>query len=163
MANTDGLYLSNSPADGFEYEEFDFPVALTANETSALAASASNIIAVGPFQRNGHIVDFSLRAKPATSASGFVSATITADVHINSAAVCSTQPAIAMAGSAGQAVQKATNAGGGTSAVINRASAVFSVGDGASISYNARSVGSAAAGAAATGGSVVIRVRYYAR
>jgi hypothetical protein len=49
---------------------------------------------------------------------------------------------------------------GGTSAVVNQASAFASAGNMISIDYNLRSVGSAAAGAAGTGFYVGVVVRY---
>jgi hypothetical protein len=99
---------------------------------------------------------------PAVSASGFVSGTVDAQVNINSAAVLSTLPAIAMVGSAGAVARKTTLTGGGTSAVVNQNSCYFSAGDCISVDYNARSVGSAAATAAGTGLYVGVRVRYTA-
>ena len=159
--------LSNSVA-GITYEEEVFPFVF-AGENSAHGASATLRSVIGPMNRPGRILSLDLGVvAPAVSASGFVSGTVDADVRINSAGVCSTLPAIAMAGSAGQAVRVATNgpanaaSGLVTAGVVNTASANFSAGDMISVNYNARSVGSAAAGAAGTGLYVGIRVRYTA-
>lgn len=159
------VFLSNDSTittGGIEFDEellfFNF-----ANETSALTGSAT-LVPLGAAKAPGVIADAWISVvTPATSASGFVSGTVDIQVNINSAAVLSTQPAIVMAGSAGQATRKSTIAGGGTSAVVNTASAAFSAGDAISINWNARSVGSAAAGAAGTGLYATVRLRYSAR
>lgn len=134
-----------------------------ASETSALTGSATLVplfIAKAP----GVISDvFVGVALPGVSASGWVSGTVDATVRINSAAVCSTNPSIAMAGSAGAATRKSTISGGGVSAVVNVASAAFSAGDQISVDWNARSVGSAAATAAGQGFTGGVIVRYAAR
>jgi hypothetical protein len=159
------LFLSNDSTvsgGGIEYDE-ELVFFGTASETSAHGASAlqvGSVIAKG----NGTIVDLVVGVSlPAVSASGFVSGTTLADVRINSAVVCSTQPSIPMAGSAGAAARKCTLAGGGVSAVINANSAAFSAGDMISIDWNAVSVGSAAAGAAGKGVSGYVKLRYNAR
>lgn len=158
MANSE-IFLSNSTA-GYDYDEEVFSFAF-ANETSVHGTSAAVNSLVGPMKRAGKISEVSIGVvKPATSASGFVSGTVTATMRINSAAVCSTDPAIVMAGSAGQAIRTNTNASGGTSAVINPASAAFAKGDQLQYDFNARSVGSAAAGAAGTGFYLSVVVRY---
>ena len=135
-----------------------------AGESSAHGTLSATLVPLGVAKANGVISDVFIGVVlPAVSASGFVSGTTEAQVNINSAAVCSTVPLINMAGSAGQAVRKSTNAGGGTSAVVNVASATFSAGDQISIDYNSRSVGSAAAGAAGKGFFAAVVVRYAAR
>ena len=143
-----------------------------ANESSALggANASATLVPVAIAKAPGVISDvFVGVVLPPVSASGFVSGTVDAGVRINSAAVLSTNPAIAMAGSAGQAVRVATNtppnAASGliTSAVVNVASAAFSTGDQISIDWNTRSVGSAAAGAAGKGLYLGVVVRYNAR
>ena len=144
---------------GYSFDEEIFVVSL-ANESSALTGSATQVPA-GIAKRAGRIADVFIGVgTPAVSASGFVSGTIDAQVRINSAAVLSTNPAITMAGSAGAAGRKATNAGGGTSAVINQASATFAKGGMISVDYNMRSVGSAAATSAGTGLYIGVVVRY---
>jgi hypothetical protein len=161
----DRLFLSNDSTvsgGGIESDEevlfFSF-----ANESSALTGSAINV-PLGIAKANGRIADVFIGVvAPAVSASGFVSGTVDATVKINSATALSTNPAITMAGSAGAATRKSTIAGGGTSAVVNVASANFSAGDAISIDWNARSVGSAAAGAAGTGLYLGVKLRYAAR
>ncbi len=158
-------FLSNDSTvsgGGIEYDE-EILFFNTANESSAHGASAS-LVPVGIAKANGTIADvFVGVVLPAVSASGFVSGTTQADVRINSATVCSTLPSIPMAGSAGAATRKSTNAGGGVSAVVNVASATFSAGDQLSVDWNAVSVGSAAAGAAGKGVYVGVKLRYAAR
>lgn len=151
-------FLSQDAA-GFTYDE-EIVMFAFANESSALTGSAT-LVPAKLTARAGRVVGaFIGVATPATSASGFVSGTVDAGVRINSAAVLSTNPSIVMAGSAGQAVRKSTNASGGTSAVVNAASAAFVAGAQISIDWNARSVGSAAAGAAGTGLYVGVVLRY---
>ena len=135
-----------------------------ANESSAHGTLSATLVPVGIAKANGVISDVYIGVVlPAVSASGFVSGTTEAQVNINSAAVLSTLAAINMAGSAGAAVRKATNSGGGVSAIITTASAVFSAGDQISLNYDSRSVGSAAAGAAGKGLYAAVTVRYAAR
>ena len=164
----DRIFLSNdSTVSAFsgtfpDEEVFGFSLA---NESSALTGSATLVpLAGGIAKANGKITDFWIGVvAPAVSASGFISANISATVNINSATCLSTNPAIlGPASSAGAAVRKATNAGGGTSAVVNTASAAFSAGDMISINYNLQSSGSAAAGAAGTGFYAAVKVRYSA-
>jgi hypothetical protein len=160
----DRFFLSDDSANpagiGYNEEIFTWNVA---SETSVMNGSAT-LLPVGVMKQNGRIVDaFIGVVAPALSASGFVSGTIDATFRINSAEVLSTLPAIVMAGSAGQATRKSTNAGGGVSAVVNAASANFSAGDQISFDYNARSVGSAAAGATAKALYASVVVRYAAR
>lgn len=168
------LLLSNDSTisgGGIEYDEeilyFSF-----ANESSATggANASATLVPVGIAKAAGTIADvFVGTVLPPVSASGFVSGTTIVNARINSAAVCSTTPSIAMAGSAGQAVRVATNmpanaaSGLVTSAVINTASAAFSAGDQISIDWNTISVGSAAAGAAGKGLYVGVKLRYNAR
>jgi hypothetical protein len=155
------LFLSNDAA-GYEFAEEIFPFAF-ASETSVHGVSAAVVsLPCGPMQRAGKVVDVAIGVvRPATSASGFVSGTTTVTLRINSAAVCSTDPAIPMAGSAGQAIRVNTNVSGtGTSAVVNQASAAFAKGDQLQFDYNCRSVGSAAAGATGLGLYASIKVRY---
>lgn len=143
-----------------------------ANESSVHGGSnaSATLVPVGAAKADGVISDVYVGVVlPAVSASGFVSGTLTFGANINSAAVCSTNPAIAMAGSAGQAVRVATNmpanaaSGLVTSGVVNAASAAFSAGDQISIQWDSRSVGSAAAGAAGKGLYGAVVLRYNAR
>ena len=138
-----------------------------ANESSAHGAGAAcsaTLVPLGIAKANGVISNVYIGVVlPAVSASGFVSGTVDANVNINSAAVCATGPSILMAGSAGAAVRKNTLSGGGVSAVLTAASAVFSAGDQISLDFNSRSVGSAAAGAAGKGFYAAVTLRYAAR
>lgn len=186
----DELFLSNdSQGSIFVEQTYYFG---TATESSALAASVSgaDVFMVGrpnttynsalpPF---GRIVDFGIGVVvPALSASGFVSGTTDAGVYINGVAVLSTRPSIPMTAASGAASVSAgatqyvttntgtskingiTASGATVSAIINTASAAFSVGDVIAIDYNARSVGSAAAGIAGRGVYGFVTVRYGAR
>ena len=156
----DILSLANETA-GYNPEEEVYTYAFVQENSVHGNSGANRSLFVA--KRNGRIVDVILgTVAQGVSASGWVSGTVTADVVVNSAAVCSTQPAIALAGSAGAVARKSTNNGGGTSAVLTAASANFSTGDHIAINYDARSVGSAAAGAAGTGLYVSVRVRYAA-
>jgi len=157
---------------GLAYQEEVFTIAL--NETSVHGAAATTLQGIaGPMSKPGRIVDFVIGvAAIAVSASGFVSANVSADVRINSAPVCSTQPAIpGPVGSAGAAFRIATNstftsAAGKpspTSAVINAASANFSAGDMISMDYALGSAGSAAAGTSGKGFYGQVTVRYAAQ
>lgn len=163
----DKIFLTNdgstgSQPQGYEYEEevirWNF-----ANTASVHGASA--VVGMGIARSNGRIVNFYLGVdRIAVSASGFVSADVTAQPRINSAAVLSTAAAIVgPVGSAGQAVRKNTQVGGGTSAIVNTASAAFSAGDHFHLDYNALSVGSAAAGQSGLGLYAALIVRYTAR
>lgn len=160
---TDQLFLSNDAA-GYTYDTrlifFGF-----AQDNSAHGASTTMTeVFMVPFGKSGEILDVMLGVElPAVSASGFVSGTIDATVRINSVNICSTNPSINMAGSAGQASATTTfgkNAGIATSAIINVASNAFNPGDFITVDMNARSVGSAAAGAAGKGLYGQIRYRY---
>tara|TARA_R110000868_G_scaffold4119_7_gene25019 strand:+ start:2717 stop:3199 length:483 start_codon:yes stop_codon:yes gene_type:complete len=152
-------FLSQDAA-GVTYDE-EVVIFAFAQESSALTGSAAASVPVKIAHRAGRVVGcFIGVATPATSASGFVSGTVDAGVRINSAAVLSTNPSIVMAGSAAQAIRKSTNAGGGVSAVVNAGSAAFVAGAQISVDWNARSVGSAAAGAAGSGLIVGVLLRY---
>ncbi len=141
--------------------------------TSTLAASASGVLGFAVnapayfngSQAFGRIIDFGIAVvKPALSASGFVSGTVDAGVYINGAAVMSTRPAIPMVAlSASTTTPRATNAGGGTSGVVNGASAAVSAGNIISFDYNGNSAGSAAAGVAGTGLTGWVTIRWGAR
>jgi hypothetical protein len=169
FASNDGL--TSAQVVGYEYEERVFHFSL-ARESSVHGSSAT-LVPVAIVDKPGRIVDFYIGVvSPALSASGFVSANISADVRINSAVCCSTQPQlVGPVGSSAQFGRQATNttftsaAGKASpvSAVINSASAAFSAGDQISIDYNLVSGGSAAAGAAGTGLYAAVKVRYNAR
>jgi hypothetical protein len=166
----DQTFLTNDAAGNAFFERhafFGF-----ANESSAHGAAGITVAEVFtvPGGLSGEIVDFQIGVVlPAVSASGFVSGTTTAQLRINSVAALSTQPAIALAGSAGQAYRVATQFTSGiasslvTSGVVNAASAAINAGDQISVDMTANSAGSAAAGAAGKGLYGVITYRYKAR
>lgn len=165
----DRILASNDAWISYTQDEETFVFGLP-NATSANTGSAQHVIAFVA-KKPGRISDFYIRAVPAVSASGFVSANLTANVRINSVSALSTLPVIdGPVGSAGAATAKATNVGGTSaagnpapvSAVINSASANFSAGDLVSIEYSLQSGGSAAAGTAGSGFAGVIVVRYAA-
>lgn len=150
----DGITLTNDSA-GFSYRDTTLRYNFV-SETSVHGNSGTRYaMGVWPTTAtSGRIVDFGIGiVAPATSASGFVSGTVDATLRVNSNAVCSTVPAINMAGSAGQSARIATNQSNAlaTSGIVNTASAVVNPGDEISLDWNARSVGSAAAGAAGVG------------
>ena len=154
------LFLSNT-ASGYDYNEETFTYNFH-SETSAHGNSGTRF-SLGQVPRSGKIGQFEIGVvAPAVSASGFVSGTVGATLRVNSAAVCSTDPTINMAGSAGAAVRTTsiTSAAGVVPAAINTASAAVNKGDQVAIDYNARSVGSAAAGAAGVGFYATVTVRY---
>ncbi len=154
------LFLSNDAA-GFAYLEETFTYNFV-SETSVHGNSGTRF-SLGQVPRSGKIVQFEIGVvAPAVSASGFVSGTVGATLRVNSAAVCSTDPTIDMAGSAGAAVRKTsiTSAAGIVPAAINAASAAVNKGDQLALDFNARSVGSAAAGAAGVGFYATVKVRY---
>lgn len=157
------LFLSNESNTGYHYDEEIFNFRFD-GDTSVHANSAVDVCVAGPMKGTGEIIEFAIGVtKIATSASGFVSATVDAQLKINSVACLSTQPAIAgPVASAGVAVRAATNAGGGVSGVVNSASAVFSAGDFISLDWEGVSTGSAAATATGTGFYAAVKVRYTA-
>ena len=172
----DRLYLSNdantsAQIAGYNYHETTHVWAF-ANESSALAQSAT-LVPVFIAPENGRIIDFYIGVvAPAVSAANFTGAVVSADVRINSVAVCSTQPLInGPVGSTSFATRKTTNttftsAAGNpspVSAVLNVNSATFSAGDMISIDYNATSAGGAAAGTAGKGFYAAVKVRYASR
>lgn len=164
----DRIISTNDAWISYDYDEELFGPFGLANATSANTGSAQHVIAFVA-KRNGRIKDFFIRAVPAVSASGFVSANLTANVRINSVSALSTVPVIdGPVGSAGAGTAKATNVGGTSaagnpgpvSAVVNSASANFSAGDIVTIEYSLQSGGSAAAGTAGSGFAGMILVRY---
>lgn len=162
LLSNDTVTGGNGGINGLAYDDQLFRFGLD-NETSVHGVSAATV-AVFVAPQNGKIVDFFIgTVKQGVSASGWVSGTVTADVRINSVTALTTSPAIPMAGSAGAVARKATNAGGGTSAVVDTAANTFSAGDQICIDYNLRSVGSAAATAAGVGFYGGILVRYAAQ
>lgn len=157
------LFLSNESNTGYHYDEETFNFRF-AGESSAHATSAIDVCVAGPMKGTGEIVEFAIGVtRIAVSASGFISATVNAQLRINSVACLSTQPVITgPVASSGVAVRTATNAGGGTSAVVNSASAVFSAGDFISLDYDCKSGGSDTVGATGTGFYAAVKVRYTA-
>ncbi len=169
------LLLSNDAntapqGQGIVYDDDNIYIPLLANEASAHGAAAATLVyAAGPMPQAGKVVDFQIGVtKIAVSASGFISANVSANLRINSVSCLSTLPAIVgPAASAGLAVAIATNnfsaANSAVSGVVNGASAAFAKGDRISIDWVAGSAGSAAAGAAGTGAWAKLTVRYDAQ
>lgn len=169
----DNLVLSND-ALGFEFFDqiipFDVSGNFPANETSAHGLSASGIIPLLVAPRPGRVVDVGWGVvTPALSASGFVSGTVDATIFINGVGSAqSTVGAINMIGSAGQSGRTFVNTSTTSTAFLNppqltNASAQFNAGDEVGFKFNARSVGSAAAGTAGLGLYGYVRVRYAAQ
>lgn len=167
----DQLVLNND-AKGYDFVDrfhfFGFASESSAHGAAALAMVECFTVPPG---YSGTIQDVGLGVVlPAVSASGFVSGTVTCTVRINSNAVCSTDPKIAMAGSAGQAYRVFTGgavsgvaSGLVTSAVVNAASNTINPGDQVAVDLTANSAGSAAAGAAGKGLYGYIRYRFKSR
>lgn len=157
------IFLSNDDAgQHFVEENLYFKLA---GETSVHGNSATLVALAGPLPGTGYISDVVLGVvRPALSASGFVSGTITGDVLINSATCLSTLPKILVATTSAQAIRQNTDNGGAlvTAAAINPLSSGFSNGAQLAINYNAQSGGSAAAGAAGVGLYLRVTVRYNA-
>ena len=170
----DRLLLSNDTVtapqgQGIVNDDDNIYVPLLANIGSVHGTAAVTLAtAAGPMPQNGRIVDFAIGVgRIAVSASGFISATVSANLRINSVSCLTTLPGLlGPVGSANSAVQAVTNkcsAGNGTSAVINAASAAFSAGDTISIDWTAGSAGSAAATQTGTGLFALVKVRYAAQ
>lgn len=164
----DRLIATNDAWKSYDYDEEVFGPFGVANATSANTGSAQHVIGFVA-KRPGRITDFFIRAVPAVSASGFVSANLNANVRVNSVSALSTLPVIdGPVGSAGAGTAKATNVGGTSaagnpgpvSAVVNSASANFSAGDLITVDYSLQSGGSAAAGTAGSGFAAFVVVRY---
>ena len=150
----DKIFLDND-STGFGYSEavFNFPQQPT-TEASAHGFSGTTV-QIGQVRNSGRVYAFELGiVNPALSASGFVSGTVDCDLLVNGSSILSTKPAFAMVATSALVVRGSTN---GTSAanitfpVINTASAAVVPGDQICVTFNARSVGSAAAGAAGKG------------
>jgi uncharacterized 2Fe-2S/4Fe-4S cluster protein (DUF4445 family) len=164
----DRLLLSNDTVtapqgQGTVWDEDTLFVPLLINEASVHGTAAQTLaVAAGPMPHNGRVVDFAIGvARVAVSASGFVSANVSANLRINSVSCLTTLPAIiGPVGSAGQAVVMQTNlcSANGVSAVVNKNSANFSAGDRLAIDWTAQSAGSAAAGQTGTGQSPLCSV-----
>lgn len=163
----DLLVLSNAPNDGNTFVEEVFRFG-DINATSAMAGVAANsTVIAGPMHRAGRVVDFAIAVvEPALSASGFISGNVSANLFIlngsTTISAITTLPAILgpVANSAA-VVPKATNAGGGTSAVP--ANVYFSAGDLLLMNKTGNSAGSAAAGNTSVKGfNGFVKVRYIA-
>ncbi|HEY6020243.1 MAG TPA: hypothetical protein VIY48_10165 [Candidatus Paceibacterota bacterium] len=169
MAKNDSIFLTNDAA-GYAYQDKTVFFGFTSEASAHGASTTLTQVFTVPAGLSGEITDVGIGVVlPAVSASGFVSGTVDATLRINSVAVCSTNPSIAMAGSAGQATRAATQFTSGTasglitSAVVNAASNAFTAGDQIAVDMNARSVGSAAAGAAGKGLYGYVTFRYKSR
>lgn len=170
----DRLLLSNDTltapqGQGIVYDEDHIYFPLLANDTSAHGTAAVTLAAIcGPAKQPGRITDFAVGvARIAVSASGFISANVSANLRINSVSCLSTIPVlIGPVTSSNSAVRAATNlcsAGNGVSAVVNAASANFSAGDTFQVDWTAQSAGSAAATQSGTGLYARVTVRYAAQ
>lgn len=166
MLSNDGIGAPQG--QGIVYDADRFFVPLLLNDTSAHGTAAVSLQAgAGPMGTTGRVVDFRIGvARIAVSASGFISATVSANLRINSVSCLSTLPGLlGPVTSSNSAIRASTNkcsAGNGTSAVVNSASAVFSAGDTFQIDWTANSAGSAAATQSGTGLYAEIVVRYAA-
>lgn len=156
MAYT-GKRLTNDAAG---YENSDFVVWFAVNAASAHGFSATHVALNNPVPvgRSAKIMDFQIGVGlPAVSAANFATADngVTALMRVNSNACLSTDPVIAIAGSAGQAARTTTWGVGTaalvTSGVVNAASNTLNGGDELTVTYNAKSAGSGAATAAGKG------------
>lgn len=167
----DRLSLSNDTltapqGQGIFYDEDKYFVPLLLNDTSVHGTAAVTLVAAGgPVKQKGRVIDFRIGvARMAVSASGFISATVSANLRINSVSCLSTLPGVlGPVLSAAALTRVNTNncsAGNGTSAIINTASAAFSAGDTFQIDWTAGSAGSAAAAQTGTGLYAEITVRY---
>lgn len=167
----DNILLSN---DALGYEGYDQIIPLVgANapqiETSAHGLSASGIIGLFQAPRAGRIVDYGYGVvQQVLSASGFLSGTVDAGVFINGTAAVSNSGAINMFSGSAAATRVNVNASTTSTAffnppTINLASAAFNAGDQIGFQFNARSVGSGAAGRAGTGFYGFVRVRFSAQ
>ncbi len=165
----DNIILSN---DALGTEFFELRVAFQgANvpiiETSAHGLSASGDIGLLPAPFTGRIVNYGYAVvAAAVSASGFVSGTVDAGVFINGNAIQSASGAINMANSASGVTASRTFIDTATTSTalvnppqLNPGSTSFNKGDMISFKFNARSVGSAAAGTAGAGFSGFVTLR----
>lgn len=162
----DKVLISNATTYGYDYDDKLIHIAGTATGVSVHGAATMSALGQNVFvaQANGRFTDVGLAAqRMALSASGFVSGTVLATLRINSVAVCSTDPSITMAGSAGAVGQTATNktatGANAVSGIVNTASAAFSTGDIITVDWNTFSVGSAAATSSGIGLSIFARWR----
>lgn len=167
----DRLLLSNDTnaapqGQGIVYDDDNIYIPLLINEASAHGTAAVTFaVAAGPMNQKGRVIDFAVGVgRVAVSASGFISANVSANLRINSVSCLSTIPVLlGPVGSSNSALATATNlcsAGNGVSAVVNAASANFSAGDRISIDWTAQSAGSAAPTQTGTGLWANVRVRY---
>ena len=127
------------------------------NATSAATGSATLVLpTTGVVKASGEVCGFVINVNgPALSASGFVSATISANLRINSVSCLTVLPGVSGPASASAGFAFRTISG-----TVNPASARVNPGDQITLDYNCQSGGSAAAGAAAIGFSAFAIVRY---
>lgn len=170
----DRLLLTNDTINapqgqGIVYDDDNIYIPLLANAASAHGTGAvTHQFVAGPMPQAGRIVDFAVGvSKIAVSASGFVSANVSANLRVNSVSCLTTLPnLIGPVTSSNSAIPVATNkcsAGNGVSAVVNPLSANFSAGDFITVDFNAQSAGSAAATQAGTGAWALVKIRYAAQ
>lgn len=128
-----------------------------ANAASAATGSGTNVN-YGLAKASGILLGFWFAAKgPATSASGFISATLSANIRINSVSALLTLPGVA-----GPASISAANSYRVISGIVNPASARVNPGDLITVDYTNESGGSAAANLAASQFNVVAVLAYEA-
>lgn len=170
----DRLMLTNDTftapqGQGIVHDDDNIYVPLLANATSAHGTGAvTTQFVAGPMPQAGRVVDFAVGvSRIAVSASGFVSANVSANLRINSVSCLTTLPVLlGPVGSANSALPTSTNkcsAGNGVSAVVNPLSANFSAGDYLVVDFNAQSAGSAAATQSGTGLWGLVKIRYAAQ
>jgi hypothetical protein len=152
------------------FEENDLIVWFAVNAASVHGFSATHVALDNPVPvgRSAKVTDFQIGVGlPAVSAANFAAGDngVTAEPRVNSNAVLSTAPVIAIAGSAGQAARTTTWGVGtvalNTSGIVNAASNTLNGGDELTVTYNAKSAGSGAATAAGKGLYGYLRVRLY--
>lgn len=160
-------YTSTNPNGGWNFDEEVFSFNVLANESSGQVTSANTLQPLFTAPNNGRIVDFWIGVTTiGVSASGFVSGTLSAQININSAAVCSTVPAIVGPSTSANSVRGCTCNGPNSafvSSVVNAASAQFSAGDQISLNWTMQSGNSGTVVKAGTGFVVGWKVRYDAR
>lgn len=174
--NFDEIVLTNDQFTGYDGRKstYTFNWASDVSAHGAATTSGANV-PIGPAftvplgSPGGRIVDFGIFVnRPALSASGFVSGTVTGSLRINSATVCSTTPIINMAANSAAAIPtlanvSATSTAAVTPTVLNTNSCAWSGSAFLSFDYDTKSAGSAAAGAAGIGFRAYCVVQHFAK
>lgn len=175
-SNFDEVILTNDQFTGYapRQEAFSFAWNSDVSAHGAANASGANVPMGPPFTMalgapGGRIVDFGIFVnRPALSASGFVSGSITGSLRLNSVAICSTTPIINMVGTSAGAIPTLANVSAVSTAaltptVLNTNSCSWSGSAFISFDYNTFSAGSAAAGAAGIGFRAFCVVQRFAK